>query len=62
MNMAAIPRAQDFLVAAITQYISDPAVQVITMPAGLLDRLRHPPGGAAGAGDHREARNRLHHI
>jgi hypothetical protein len=39
MNMAAIPRAQDFMVAAIAQYISDPAVQVITTPAGLLDRL-----------------------
>jgi hypothetical protein len=39
MNMAAIPRAQDFLVVAIAQYISDPAVQVITSPAGLLDRL-----------------------
>ena len=39
MNIAAIPRAQDFLVDAIAQYISDPAVQVITSPAGLLDRL-----------------------
>ena len=27
------------MVAAIARYISDPAVQVITMPAGLLDRL-----------------------
>lgn len=39
MNMAAIPRAQDFMVDAIAQYISDPAVQIITSPAGLLDRL-----------------------
>jgi transcriptional regulator with XRE-family HTH domain len=39
MNMAAIPRAQDFMVDAIAQYISDPGVQVITTPAGLLDRL-----------------------
>jgi transcriptional regulator with XRE-family HTH domain len=39
MNMAAVPRAQDFMVTAIAQYISDPAVQVITSPAGLLDRL-----------------------
>jgi glycosyltransferase involved in cell wall biosynthesis len=38
-NMAAIPQAHDFMVAAIAQYISDPAVQVITTPAGLLDRL-----------------------
>jgi hypothetical protein len=44
--MAAIPRAQDVMVAAIAQYISDPAVQVITAPAGLLDRLltRRRPG------------------
>ena len=39
MNIAAVPRAQDFLVDAIAQYMSDPAVQVITTPAGLLDRL-----------------------
>lgn len=39
MNMAANPRAQDFMVDAIAQYISDPAVQVINSPAGLLDRL-----------------------
>lgn len=39
MNMAAVPRAQDFMVDAIAQYISDPAVQIITSPAGLLDRL-----------------------
>ena len=42
MNMAAVPRAQDFMVDAIAQYISDPAVQVITSPAGLLDRLPDP--------------------
>ncbi len=39
MNMAALPRAQDFLVDAIAQYVSDPAVQVVTTPTGLLDRL-----------------------
>ena len=39
MNLAAIPRAQDILVDAIAEYISGPAVQVITSPAGLLDRL-----------------------
>src|SRR6185436_8734528 len=39
MNFAAIPRAQDIMVDAIAQYISDPAVQIITSPAGLLDRL-----------------------
>lgn len=39
MNIAALPRAQDFMVDAIAQYISDPAVQIITSPAGLLDRL-----------------------
>lgn len=39
MNMAAVPRAQDVMVDAIAQYISAPAVQIITSPAGLLDRL-----------------------
>lgn len=39
MNIAAVPRAQDFLVDAIAQCMSDPAVQVITTPARLLDRL-----------------------
>ena len=39
MNMATVPRAQDFMVDAIAQYLSDPAVQVTTTPAGLLDRL-----------------------
>ncbi len=39
MNMAGVMRAQDFMVNAIAAYISDPAVQVITTPTGLLDRL-----------------------
>jgi hypothetical protein len=39
MDMAAIPRAQDFIVAAITQYISDP-------PSGDND-ARRPAGPAA---------------
>ena len=42
MNMAAMPRAQDFMVDAIAQYISDPAVQVITTPG-------RPPRPAAHA-------------
>jgi len=37
--MATVLRAQDFLVDAIAAYISDPAVQVLTNPIGLLDRL-----------------------
>jgi transcriptional regulator with XRE-family HTH domain len=39
MNMAMVPRAQDFLVEAIAAYVSDPAVQVVSTPTGLLDRL-----------------------
>jgi len=39
MNMAAIERAQDFIVDAIDAYVADPDVQVITNPVGLLDRL-----------------------
>ena len=39
MNMAAVPRAQDFMAEAIAQYTSVPGVQVITSPVGLLDRL-----------------------
>ncbi len=39
MNLAAVPRVQDLMVEAIAEYVSDPAVQVITTPAGLLDRL-----------------------
>lgn len=39
MNMASVPRAQDYLVGAIKAYIRDPDVQVLTNPMGLLDRL-----------------------
>ena len=39
MSLATLPRAQSFLVDAIAEYISDPAVQVVTSPTGLLDRL-----------------------
>lgn len=39
MNMAGVLRAQDFMVDAIKTYVSDPDVQVITNPMGLLDRL-----------------------
>ncbi|HVH94779.1 MAG TPA: hypothetical protein VM688_07670 [Nocardioidaceae bacterium] len=39
MSLATLPRAQSFLVEAIADYISDPAVQVVTSPTGLLDRL-----------------------
>lgn len=42
MNMAAIPRAQDFMVDAIRAYMAVPGVQVITTPLGLLDRLPTP--------------------
>ena len=37
--MAAIPRAQDFMVEAIAGYVSDPAVQVVDQPLALLERL-----------------------
>ena len=39
MNIASIPRAQDFMVEAISTYLADPDVQVLTNPFGLLDRL-----------------------
>lgn len=39
MNMASVLRAQDFMVDAIKTYVSDPDVQVITNPMGMLDRL-----------------------
>ena len=39
MNLASVPRAQDFLTAAIAEYISRPGVQVLANPIGLLDRL-----------------------
>lgn len=39
MNIATVPRAQDFLVDAIAAYVADPDVQVVTNPVGLLDRL-----------------------
>jgi transcriptional regulator with XRE-family HTH domain len=39
MSFATLSRAQSFLVEAIEEYISDPAVQVVTSPTGLLDRL-----------------------
>jgi hypothetical protein len=39
MNVALLPRARDVMVDAISAYTSDPAVQVVTTPAGLLDRL-----------------------
>ena len=39
MSMARLPRAQDFLVDAIATYVSDPAVQVVSDPLGLLDHL-----------------------
>lgn len=38
-NLATVERAQDYLVDAIKHYLADPGVQVITNPAGLLDRL-----------------------
>lgn len=39
MNMASLPRAQDYMVDAIAAYMAAPGVQVITTPLGLLDRL-----------------------
>ena len=39
MNMATVPRAQDFMVRAISTYLSNPDVQVVTNPLGLLDQL-----------------------
>jgi hypothetical protein len=39
MNIASIVPAQDFLVEAIDDYVSDPDVQVLMNPLGLLDRL-----------------------
>jgi hypothetical protein len=39
MNLATIPRAQDYLVEAIDDHLSDPDVQVIMNPMGLLDQL-----------------------
>lgn len=39
MNIASVPRAQDFLTSAIADYISRPGVQVLSNPIGLLDRL-----------------------
>ncbi len=39
MNLAAVTRAQNYMVDAIKTYISDPDVQVVTNPMGLLDRL-----------------------
>ena len=39
MNMASVERAQDFMVDAIKSYVSDPDVQVVTNPMGMLDRL-----------------------
>ena len=38
-NIAQVPRAQGYLVDAIAEYVSDPGAQVLTSPAGLLDRL-----------------------
>jgi hypothetical protein len=39
MNLASVLRAQDYLVEAIKHYVSNPDVQVVTNPMGLLDRL-----------------------
>jgi hypothetical protein len=39
MNIASVVRAQDFLVAAVDDYVSDPDAQVLMNPLGLLDQL-----------------------
>jgi transcriptional regulator with XRE-family HTH domain len=38
-NLARVPRAQNYLVEAIAEYVADPDAQVLTSPVGLLDRL-----------------------
>jgi hypothetical protein len=39
LNLASVPRAQDFLTDAIAEHIATPGVQVLTNPIGLLDQL-----------------------
>lgn len=39
MNIASVPRAQDFLTRAIDDYVATPGVQVLTNPIGILDYL-----------------------
>lgn len=38
-NLAQVPRAQDYLVDAIAEWVADPRAQVLTTPVGLLDRV-----------------------
>ncbi|MFZ5847276.1 MAG: hypothetical protein ACOYX5_07850 [Actinomycetota bacterium] len=62
MNLAASPRAQDYLTDAVHDYIHTPGVQVLTNPIGILDQLptrkaaemvldlvEEPPSEAVGA-------------
>jgi hypothetical protein len=39
MNIASLPRAQEYLTEAIAHYVATPGVQVLNNPVGLLDRL-----------------------
>ncbi|HLN75395.1 MAG TPA: hypothetical protein VK204_00040 [Nocardioidaceae bacterium] len=39
MNVASVPRAQDFLTDAVAQHVKSPGAQVLTNPIGLLDQL-----------------------
>ncbi len=39
MNLASVPRAQDFLTEAVDRHIHTPGVQVLTNPIGILDQL-----------------------
>jgi hypothetical protein len=39
LNIASVPRAQDFLTDAVDAHLSTPGVQVLTNPIGLLDQL-----------------------
>ena len=39
MNIAAVPRAQDFLTDAVHEHVQQPGAQVLTNPIGLLDQL-----------------------
>jgi hypothetical protein len=39
LNIASVPRAQEFLTEAVVDYVNTPGVQVLTNPIGLLDQL-----------------------
>jgi hypothetical protein len=39
LTLASVPRAQDFLTAAVEELVSSPGIEVVTSPGGLLARL-----------------------